>query len=218
MMKKQVLVGLTVALAITFLYGCSEKSEHNDPPAPIFTTQIESNQSADGDIVLTAQSSYSVSSASVTGNVYAGVDPKNGDEFRGFLDFPLGGPAGVPLDAIIQSAFLDIRINNVSLPSADATVPMVIDLVNFQSPTLAAADYDRETQPPLLSLPPFIFYSSDTGNFVAIDVTPLMQEAQRLELPDLQLRIFLDFDVDSGLIEISDDDAATAPLLTVTYY
>jgi hypothetical protein len=217
-MRKRFLVGLTVALATTFLYGCWGKAHDNDPPAPLFSTEIFSLQSADGDIAFTAPSSFSVSSAMTTGNVYAGVDPANGNEFRGFLDFPLDRPAGVPVEAIIQSAILEFRVNSVSLPSADATVPMIIDMVNLRR-TLVAADYDREAQPPLLSLAPFIFFSSDAGNFVAIDVTPLMQEAQRLGLPNLQLRFLLDFDLNSGLIEITDDeDAATAPLLAVTFY
>ncbi len=216
-MKKRFFAGLAALLSIMWLYGCGGETEA-DHPAPLFTTQIFSSPRADGDIVFTPPSSYLVSSAWATGNVFAGVDPVSRDEFRGFLDFPLGGPAGVPGDAIIQSAILEIRINSVAVPSADATVPIIIDLVYFQPPTMVADDFDRTLQPPLLSLAPFIFFPSDAGEMVAIDVTPLMQKAQRLGLPDLQLRFLLDFGAASGLIEIDDDDAATAPLLTVTYF
>jgi hypothetical protein len=205
-------------LAVVLLYGCGGDSEADDhAPAQVFTTQIFSSPRADGDIVFTRPSSFTVSSALITGNVFAGVDPLSRDEFRGFLDFPLGGPAGVPLDAFIQSAILEIRINSVAVPSPDATVPMIIDLVHFQPPALVSEDFDRTLQPPLLSLAPVFFFPSDTGEMVAIDVTSLMQEAQRLGLPDLQLRFLLDFSEDSGLIEIDDDDEATAPLLTVSY-
>jgi hypothetical protein len=219
MMRKRFLIGLAAALAITLLYGCGGggDSEANDP-APQSTTQIFSSPRADGDIVFTPPSAYAVSSALTTGNVFAGVDPATGDEFRGFLDFPLGGPDGVPVDATIESAILEIQINSVAVPSPGATVPMIIDLVNFQPPTLVADDFDRTAQPPLLSLAPVTLFSFDAGDMVALDVTPLMQEAQRLGLPDLQLRLLLDFAVDSGLIEIDDDDDATAPLLTVTYF
>jgi hypothetical protein len=218
-MKKKFLVVWTVVLAIIFLYGCSENSDDNDTNdtrAPLVTREIFSNMNTDGDIVCTAQSSFSVSSASVTGNVFAGVDPDTGDEFRGFLDFPLDEPTGMPADAIIQSADLNIKVNTVSLPSADATAPMIIDMVDFQPPTLDATYYDREALRELLSLTPVPFYSSDAGKFVNIDVMPLMQEALRHGLPSLQLRFLLDLDVNSGLIEINDDDAP--PLLTVTYY
>ncbi len=217
-MRKRFLFGLAALLSIMLLYGCGGESEADDP-APLFTAQIFSSPRADGDIVFTqSSSSFVVSSALTTGNVFAGVDPVSGDEFRGFLDFPLGGSTGVPADATIQSAILEIRINSVAVPSADATVPMIIDLVYFQPPALVPDDFDRTVQPPLLSLASFIFFPWDAGEMVAIDVTSLMQEAQRLGLPDLQLRFLLDFDVASGLIEIDDDDEATAPLLTVTYF
>jgi hypothetical protein len=216
-MSKRLLYGFTAVLMVMLLLGCHEDAQ-NCQPAPIFTTQIYSNPRADGDIVFTPPSAYTVSSALITGNVFAGIDPVHGDEFRGFLDFPLEGSVGVPANATIQSAVVEIRINSVTVSSPDATVPMIIELVNFQPPSLLASDFDRTVQPPLLGLAPFIFFSSDAGDFVPIDVTPLMQEAQRLGLPDLQLRFLLDFDEDSGLIEIDDDEYATAPLLTVVYY
>jgi len=64
------------------------------------------------------------------------------------------------------------------------------------------------------------FFRSDQGNFVAIDVTPLMQEAQRLGLSDFQVRFLLDFSVsDIGFVGIEDlpQVTITAPLLTVEY-
>jgi hypothetical protein len=55
--------------------------------------------------------------------------------------------------------------------------------------------------------------------FVTIDVTPLMQEAQRLGLNDFQVRFVLDLDTDIGFVGSEDlfSDSNTAPLLTVKY-
>jgi len=57
---------------------------------------------------------------------------------------------------------------------------------------------------------------------VAVDVTSLMVEAQRLGLLNFQVRILLDFGAfSSGLIEINDTTGANrqilAPLLEVTF-
>ena len=160
---------------------------------------------------------YTIASASNTGSVLAGVDPASGEEFRGFLNFPLRGIDGVPFNAVIESATLEIFIRGTSVASQDPTIPFLIDLVDFQPPFLIEDDFDRVVQPSLLTLP-VDFYSSDVGSFVVIDVTALMDEAQTERLPDLQLRFVLDFSVDTGLIEIEDDDVETAPLLTVSYF
>jgi hypothetical protein len=216
-MRKASLVWLTAVLMITLIYGCGGDSEASDP-TPILSTQIYSSPRADGDIAFTAPSTFTISSALTMGNVFAGVDPATGDEFRGFLHFPLGGPAGIPADATIESAILEIHINSVAVPSSDATVPILIDLVDFQPPTLVAEDYDRVLQPPLLSLAPVNFFPFDAGEIVEIDVTSLVQEAQRLRLQDFQLRFLLDLYVNTGLIEIDDSEDATAPLLTVEYF
>ena len=54
---------------------------------------------------------------------------------------------------------------------------------------------------------------------MAIDVTSLMQEAQRLGVADFQVRFVLDFETDVGFLGIDDlpFDLSTAPLLTVSY-
>ncbi len=77
-------------------------------------------------------------------------------------------------------------------------------------------DFDS---PPLLSRP-LDFFRSDQGNFVSIDVTALMREAQRLGLSDFQVRFLLDPLVsDIGFVGIEDrpNITVTAPLLTVEY-
>jgi hypothetical protein len=202
---------------LLFLFGCSDSSGGDHTSPSTVEAQILSDPGADGDIAFTPPATYVVSSSLTTLDVLAGVDPDSGDEYRGFLDFPLGGSGGVPLDATIVSATLEVLVDSVSVTHPNDTVPMILDLVTFQPPTLINTDFDRSIQPTLLSQTS-VFFPSDAGNNVSIDVTPLMQEAQRRGLPDFQLRLLLDFSASSGLIEIDDNATATAPLLTVRYY
>lgn len=202
--------------ALLLLAGCH--SDHDkDHSRSVFVTQIFSDPAADGDIARSPAATYTITSALNTGSVLAGIDSNSGDEFRGFLDFPLRGPKGVPAGAAIESATLEIFISSLVIPAPDRTLPVLMDLVTFQPPALISSDFDRAAQPPLLTLP-FDFISSDDGTFVTIDVTALMDEAQIEGLDDLQLRFLLDFIAAAGLVEIDDSAADTAPLLTVTYY
>jgi hypothetical protein len=207
---------LALVLVTFLLAGCHIFVDNREDPSPTFVAQIVSDDEADGDIELTPPATYTTASALDTGSVLAGIDPASGDEFRGFLDFPLRGSQGVPLDAVIESATLEIFISGISVSSPDRILPFIIDLVAFQPPLLIADDFDRVLQPPLLTMP-FDFYPSDAGATVVIDVTALMDEAQVQGLPDFQLRFLLDFSATSGLIEIDDSDLETAPLLTVSY-
>ena len=202
-----------LVLAVVAMNGCRS----DDDPLPTYYTEIISDVYADGDIGLAIDDTYTVSSAIDTGSVLTGVDPVTGEEFRGFLDFPLGGVDGIPLGAVIESATLEIFIIGMSDTLPGEIFPFLIDLVDFQPPYLVESDFSRAIQLPLLTMP-VDFYPSDDGSLVVIDVTDLVNEAQFQGLPDLQLRFVLDFSADSGLIEIDDADAATAPLLKVTYY
>jgi hypothetical protein len=65
--------------------------------------------------------------------------------------------------------------------------------------------------------------SADIGQFVPVDVTPLMIRAQQLGLIDFQVRIMQDLGpAIFTLMEIDDtiaaDRAQRAPLLTVTWH
>jgi hypothetical protein len=216
-LKHRFVLVLALVLAMVWVAGCGGGGDASDEPTPLFTARILSDQAADGDIAFSPPAAYAVSSALVTGNILAGIDPGSGDEFRGFLDFPLRGPHGVPSGANIESATLEIFINSLTIPIPDNTLPLLIDLVSFQPPALISSDFDRQAQPPLLSMP-FDLLPSDEGAFVVIDVTALMDEAQIEGLPDFQLRLLLDFFATAGLVEIDDAAAGTAPLLTVTYF
>jgi hypothetical protein len=211
------LVCLGAALVLFMLGGCRvEYHEHHDH-RHIDVTHIVSDREADGDISFSEPATYIVSPARTTGSVLAGIDPDFGDEFRGFLDFPLRGADGVPLQAAIESASLEFFINRVDEAYPGSGVSLLIDLVSFQPPTLIAGDFDRHVQPPIMTLPMDIV-AADEGIIIAVDVTSLMIEAQRLDLPDLQLRFLQDSLASAGLVEIRDGDFATAPQLSVHYY
>lgn len=214
---------LTVAACVIFgLAGCGGGGSGGNVPQT-FTTQIPSDPAFDGDIEQTSAASFTVTqgmSATVQ-SVLTGIDPVAQTEFRAFLDFPLTGSTGVPSDAIIDSAFLEVFINDIQ--PANGSIPIRVELVSFQPPTLIPTDFDRTLQPPLAYVtvvPPL--GPADAGAYVPIDVTSLMVEAQRLGLTDFQVRILEDLGVSVPvLVEINDstgaDRAAHGPLLTVTY-
>jgi hypothetical protein len=214
---------LAIACAAISLTGCGGDDNGHGPP-PAVVTQIQSDPGFDGDIEQTSPSSFAITQgmSPTVQSVFAGIDPAAGTEFRAFLDFPLTGAGGVPGDAVIDSAFLDIYIN--SLQPNIGTIPILIELVSFQPPTLIDTDFDRTLQPPLASLvlsPPLT--QADVGTNVSIDVTPLMIEAQRRGLVDFQVRIMEDLGPAIPiLVEINDttgvDRGSLGPLLTVTYF
>ena len=216
------LLRLAAASSLIALAGCGGGGDNIDQP-DIVQTQILSDSGFDGDIEQTGPDSAIVTQG-MTPNVQtvlAGIDPNTGDEFRAFLHFPLGGPGGVPANARIDSAFLEVFIDD--LDPTNAVVPVRVELVSFQQP-MVATDFDRTAQPPLafVTLSPRLG-PSDLGKYVPIDVTPLMVEAQRRGLADFQVRIMEDLGPPiDGLFAIDDSTGSnrgkTAPLLTVNYF
>jgi hypothetical protein len=214
-------LGLLLMLVTLGLTACGG---HDDGPPPEYTSQISSDPAYDGDIQQTAPSSYLVTQGMSTEvqSVFAGINPADSTEYRAFLDFPLGGATGVPSDAVIDTAFLDFYVN--SLQPGTGTLPIRIELVAFQPPTLFPTDFDRTAQPPLayITLNPPI-NANDNGTNVSVDVTPLMVEAQRRGLVDFQVRILEDLGpAIPVLMEINDSTGANrptvGPLLTVNFF
>ncbi len=207
-MRKIGILGLAGVLAL-FLAGCGG----GDGRTTVVIRSL-SDQPVDGDIGFTAPGTFSISQADVTRNVLYGID-SGGTEFQAFLDFPLDGSNGggvVPLSAVIVSADIEVFVNNVTISSS---VPTLLDLVSFSVTGLTSADFNSV---PLLTRTPFNILSSDINNFVRIDVTSLMVEAQRRGLQNLQLRFLLDIVPGaSGLVQLDDGVAGRAPLLTVEY-
>ena len=220
-MKKLCFAALSVIMILA-LIGCGDGGNHNR--SPLIDTSILSDPVFDGDIQKApVMGAFTVTQGN-TQSVFAGIHPTSGVEFRAFLDFRLTGSNGVPGNAIIDSAFLDIVINSINPQPLIGTIPLRIDLVSFQPPDLIGTDFDRTLQPALATVtvrPPIS--QSDFGRHVSVDVTPLMVEAQRLGLLDFQVRIMEDLGfVTPGIIEIGDTTGATrntiAPLLQVTYF
>lgn len=219
---KKLFVATLSAFMILALTGCGDGGNHNRPSFVV--TTILSDPVFDGDIQKAPVTGAFTVTQGNTQSVFAGIHPTSGVEFRAFLDFRLTGANGVPGNAIIDSAFLDIVITDIIPQPLTGTIPLLVDLVSFQPPDLIGSDFDRTLQPALASItvsPPIS--QADFGRHVTIDVTPLMDEAQRLGLPDFQVRIMEGFGfVTPGVIEINDTTGANrrilAPLLEVTYF
>lgn len=220
-MKRKYLAATLVFISLA-LIGCGSNNSSSAPPPPI-VTQIFTDQVIDGDILVPfgtpiANGIVTEGMTLTVQSVFAGIDPTTqGNEYRAFLDFPLGGQNGVPLNAVISSAIIDIFIDSIS-PGASITIR--IDLVNFPPP-LIATDFDRNSLQALASTIAGPITSADVNNHVFIDVTGLMVEAQNQALPNFQIRILEDSGP-PGLIEINDttgaNRAALAPLLQVQYF
>lgn len=210
---------ITMAFALLGLAGCG--GDDHGPPQKV-TVQIYSDSRFDGDIERISSSSFTVTQgmSSSVQSVLAGIDPVGDTEFRAFLDFPLTG--AVPRNAFIDSATLEIYIDD--LQPSTGTLPVRVELVAFQPPTLIQSDYDRTLQPALASVivSPDI-NQADIGKLVPIDVTPLMVEAQRRGLVDFQVRIMEDLGPAIPVLMVIDDPiganrSSYAPLLIVRYY
>ena len=193
------------------------------PPQQV-VTHILSDPAYDGDIEQTSATSFTVTqgmSGSVQ-TVLAGIDPSAGTEFRAFLDFPLNGPDGVPGNAIIDSAYLEVLVDDLN--PTGGSLPVRVELVSFQPPLLTPDQFDRAAQPSLAAvLVSGDVTGADIGQYVSVDVTQLMVQAQRLGLVDFQVRIMEDLGPAIGvLMEVDDTTQADrpdrAPVLTVTYH
>ncbi len=218
-MKRLFYLVITAVLVLS-LSGCGRGRGDS---RRIYVAQITSDQLADGDIAFDpVLNSYTIANGPDT--LFFGIDEVNRNlpEFRAFLDFPLDGSTNgdvVPAYAEILSATLEVFIDEVSFAG---TIPTLLELVPFSINGLTPADFDSSP----LQFPDgsdasirFNFFSSDRGEFVLIDVTPLMRETQRLGLSDFQVRFLLDFVSNFGLVGIQDRPrvAITAPLLTVKF-
>lgn len=219
---KTLIISVATTISLLGLCGCGGGSGDNSSPPVV--TQILSDAAYDGDIEQTSPGVYVVTQGMSTNvqTVFAGIDPVAGTEFRAFLDFPLSGSNGVPGNAYIDSAFLEFLVDDVE--PVNGSVPIRVDLVSFQPPTLYGTDFDRNAQPPLASvLIKGDITRADVGNFVSVDVTPLMVAAQQLRLNDFQVRVMEDLGpAIYTLMEIDNstgaDRGSRAPLLTVNWH
>jgi hypothetical protein len=207
---------LSILTALIFaIAGCG--GGRSEPPH-VFVADILSDQTSDGDIAYDpGTDTFTITHGPDT--LFFGIDEVEVDspEYRAFLDFPLDGSTGydaVPAHARIVSATLEVFIDTVEFA---ARIPTIIDLVSYPIGALRPTDFDSE---PLSEYSLALdFFAEDMESYVAIDVTELMAEAQRLGLLDFQVRFTLDFSTANGLVGIQDlpTVSITAPLLSVTY-
>ena len=212
-MRRLLHFGVAAILALAFS-GCGGGGGDS---RTIFVAEIVSDQPADGDIAFDpVLRSFTITNGLDT--LFFGIDDNdpNFPEYRAFLDFPLDGSTGqdvVPANAAIVSATLEVFVTEVSFATR---IPTLLDLVEYPVTGLRAQDFSS----PPLTFQSLDFFLADRGNYIAIDVTPLMREAQRLRLSDFQVRFQVDFSLtDFGFIGLDDRPTVTltAPLLTVEY-
>lgn len=213
---KKLFLAAVIALMVLSLNGCGSEVTVS---TPTYFSSILSDPVYDGDILKAfSNGSYTVTQGN-TQSVFAGRYSTQ-DESRAFLRFPLSGANGVPGNAIILSATLDIFIDSIQPQPLVGTIPIRIDLVNFQPPNLIGSDFERATLLPLATMTIFPSISqSDLNTHLIVNVTSLMKEAQFLGLPDFQIRILAE---GAGVIEINDttgiNRSTLAPLLEVEYF
>jgi hypothetical protein len=110
-MKMRFLAVLMLCIIFT-LPGCGGGGNSSQITTVTFVAQILSDPAFDGDIEQTAPTTFIITQgmSQTVQSVFAGIDPAAPTEFRAFLGFPLRGPDGVPSNAVIESATLDIVI------------------------------------------------------------------------------------------------------------
>jgi hypothetical protein len=209
---KRIYLAAIMAFISLALMGCGHDHSSAPPPSSTVITQILSDPVLDGYILQSPPGVFTTAQIN-TQRVFAGIDPLTPlAEDRAFLDFPL---STVPINAGIVSATLVIFINDIQ--PTTGTIPILIELASFSS--LNGLDFDST---PLSTPSTFPIFQTDINNFVSVDVTSLMTQAQNLALSDFQIRLLLDFSATSGHIEINDttgpNRAALAPLLVVEYF
>lgn len=184
--------------------GFVEIDDSSDASAPVLTVtyavppssnpvtvNILSDLASDGDVAFNpVLNTFTVTTGPPEALFGEDSFSNNLPEFRAFLTFPLDGVNGqpvVPGNAVIVSATLEVFVNRVSFASV---IPTFVDLVQYPFRGLSAADFDTPLVTPT-SFRALDFFSSDQGNFVTIDATSLMQEAQVQALLDFQVRFSL---------------------------
>jgi hypothetical protein len=207
---KKFIYGVLILSLLFVIGGCGGDDDHDGPR--VITETFFSDPVSDGEIQFTPPNGYTVRQDLIS--LLAGEDPLVTDEYRAFLDFPLGR---LPLDAVVEEATLSLVIRSVDAVPPSASIPIVLELVAYPPAALGAADYDRA---PLIPQTVGRFISnadvSPSGTRrVSFDVTPFVEEVQARNR-DFQVRIRQDGGAVPGVVEIDDD--LYPPQLTVSYF
>jgi len=200
-----------VGILLLTVPACGGDHHHH-----VFVAEIPSVQSADGDVAFDSASGvFTVSSGAANQNVLYGLDANvpSLPEYRAFLDFPLDGSSGggvVPPRARILSSTLEIFIQRTDFASI---IPSLLELVPYPTTGPRNTDYDSLA----ISALAVNVFASDAGQFLDVDVGPLVVDALGQGLVDLQLRLGLDPSANQGLVQIADGALSEAPVLIVEY-
>ncbi len=233
---KKLIVMIWACLALV-LAGCEDHHDHDDDHDDHHhhnadtrsVVEISSDRTLDGHITAdlgTGALSVPIL-APVAGNLRAGIEISSMtgaaiSETRAFLVFPLGA---LPSNSSIQSASVRLFLKKVSFTkSSSDPIPFLLestDTILFPPPIVSTSFHS-----PFRANKPFRCLGADTGNFVDIDVTSLLVDAQARMLPYFEVRLSSDqtrFQNDptttQGLIEIEAPsmNESRTPLLHVEF-
>jgi hypothetical protein len=188
---------LLLLLLLPFVGGCDDHDDH-----PTATTQILSSYYDDGNIVRYGDGSYDhFFPPPSDDNIWVGL--YGADEWRGFLQFPLGGSGGVPAGVGIRRATLDLVVRSVQ-----PGMRLYVDLVDVDT-SLGA--YGAANPEALWNDGMVLPLAT-----VAVD-HPYMSSPRHVPV---ELRLLLDPGASAGLMIFTDPwaDTQVAPLLEVEYY
>ena len=192
--------------------------------------EILSDPALDGDITMDLGTGNigPPTVAATTGNVLAGIDINPGTgvpvaESRGFLIFSM---EAIPSHAYIQFASIRVFLNDVSfVTSSTAPIPFLLDSIDtiLNPPPIVSDDFNSSFR----RSRSLSFFGRDAGNFVEINVTSLLADAQARGLSHFEVRAVFDQDrflsdptTTQGLITIDDrtTNSSRAPMLYVEYF
>lgn len=206
---------LVLGLVVVALAGCGGGNDR-----PLVQRVIASNAGVDGEILkdgTTDALTITIPGGGAGATLRAGVDAATNNEYRAFLDFPI---ATIPPGAIIQSAFLNIVVRNLSTSPAGSSIPLLVELVTY-APPLVGSDFDSAVLLPLSrTQTATTILPADVNDFngVDINVTSLLVEARTQGLAFFQVRLLEDFvTTPLGIVTIDDSDA-NPPQLRVAYF
>jgi hypothetical protein len=209
-MKRVLLAVLAISLML-LVSGCGSSSNTNTFVSSILSLHISDAEVEDtGTSIIRRQGNLSF--------VRAGIDPAvNGSEFGAFLVFPLNDAGGVPSNAIIDKATLEVFVNRLTLQQSAVELPIQIELIATPGRTLTDSFF---TTPAAHAIKLTKILPADVNGFVAFNVTDLMVRAQLDGLSDFQVRILQDLTppTSNGVVEIEDAITARAPLLEVVWH
>ena len=201
-----------VGVAALFLAGCGGGDSRTNP---VVRDIVSMGGSDDGYIGLDALGYYSVFSSDSPYTIGVSDDPP--DSRRGFISFSI---ASIPADAAIRSATVFLPVLRATPVVGVPGVTILVDMVSFPSLSTLTTQGQMSavySATPILLGPSLSILPGDAGYDRTFDAVDALDEALRLGLSRLQVRLT----GSSGDVVFDDllqaDDTGT-PMLRVEYY